>query len=686
MISKLTEENEIKFLKDSNPQPPIDNTTSQPQEQESAPKKPILEYNNTLAIMNYILDITKNISDFFINIDLSILIIKFAFKYSEKTPLPAAFKRRVTESFKKCLTFYDDYNKLKETSPKDVQDIFNCHKVNKLSEIKKNNFFYNEIYKALRDLIDSNYKWKKDDLNSILELGKNCPFTLVKIRLYEYTKDFSEVMNCYLDEENKTETHSEDVFAWLQRMFQSFSRKNEDLSEVDFKNLQQTVVDNVSKLAKLSIPKTNKIIKQFYGNDQKIVIIHKLDDAPLLQYEFIKQLLSPTRGGGGRLEEVKTEEKKEESEENDSSKNAKNESLCNILLLEIDLLIKLKKFKEVLPSVREKLTLYPKVYPKEKCLQKCLENNINDASVILYQSLDETEKAMELTRNSVEKSFEEFLKDKSDEKYEKFMEELNLRIKLCEETSEYIEKNNIFSDDINNANDNKVEISQKEIEDVWFKVLYQLYEFEKKGENDENIIKKMKENINQLLRKMCLHVKLRNIIEVVINKKEDSLFKDFQNILCEMIQSNNNFNRILTNTMIIMKNCAINSEEEMLNVCIKGSYYNNDKCDFCHKEIDDKKNEKIFCFGCGHQCHEYCSFNKGEEFESECPICREKEIIDEPIAKKIKNIINDDKEIENKINIEDNNKNKKVVSESRDEQIKKLNNYDNNYLTMIEEI
>ena len=624
MISKLTEENEIKFLKDSNPQPPIDNITSQPQEQENTPKKPILEYNNTLAIMNYILDITKNISDFFINIDLSILIIKFAFKYSEKTPLPAAFKRRVTESFKKCLTFYDDYNKLKETSPKDVQDIFNCHKVNKLSEIKKNNFFYNEIYKALRDLIDSNYKWKKDDLNSILELGKNCPFTLVKIRLYEYTKDFSEVMNCYLDEENKTETHSEDVFAWLQRMFQSFSRKNEDLSEVDFKNLQQTVVDNVSKLAKLSIPKTNKIIKQFYGNDQKIVIIHKLDDAPLLQYEFIKQLLSPTRGGGGRLEEVKTEEKKEESEENDSSKNAKNESLCNILLLEIDLLIKLKKFKEVLPSVREKLTLYPKVYPKEKCLQKCLENNINDASVILYQSLDETEKAMELTRNSVEKSFEEFLKDKSDEKYEKFMEELNLRIKLCEETSEYIEKNNIFSDDINNANDNKVEISQKEIEDIWFKVLYQLYEFEKKGENDENIIKKMKENINQLLRKMCLHVKLRNIIEVVINKKEDSLFKDFQNILCEMIQSNNNFNRILTNTMIIMKNCAINSEEEMLNVCIKGSYYNNDKCDFCHKEIDDKKNEKIFCFGCGHQCHEYCSFNKGEEFESECPICREK--------------------------------------------------------------
>ena len=65
-------------------------------------------------------------------------------------------------------------------------------------------------------------------------------------------------MNCYLNEDSNIDFQNEDVFAWLQRMFQSFSRKNEDLNEVDFKNLQQTVVDNVSKLAKLSIPKQIK--------------------------------------------------------------------------------------------------------------------------------------------------------------------------------------------------------------------------------------------------------------------------------------------------------------------------------------------------------------------------------------------------------------------------------------------
>ena len=657
-ITKLNEEYEIKFLTDNNPQLSTDQNISQEQsqEQETTEKKETINYNNTLEVINYILKITKDISSFFIGIDISILIVKFAFKYSEKTPLSSAFKRNVTESFKKLLTFYDDYKKLKETSPNDIKDIFNCHKVNKISGDKnKDNLFFNEIYKCLRDLIDSNYRWRKDDLNSILEISKNTSYTLVKIRLYEYTKNYNEVLNCYLDEESQTESHIEDVFAWLQRMFQAFSRKNEDLNEEDFKNLQQTVVDNVGKLAKLSIAKTNKII---------------------------------------RLEEVKNEEKKEETEENEAMKNAKNESLSNILLLEIDLLIKLKKFKEVLPSVMEKLTLYPSVYPKEKCLNKCLENNINDASVLLYQSLGETEKAMELTKNSVEKSFAEYLKDKNEEKYNKFLEELNLRIKLCEDTSEFIEKNNIFSDDNDNDNeiDNKIIISQKEIEDIWFNILYQLYEFEKKAENDETVVKKMKENINKLLRKMCLHVKLRNIIEVVINKRENSLFKDFENILYEMIKSNNNFNRILTNTMTIMKNCAINSEEIMFKEYIKGNYYNNEKCDVCNKDIDDQNDEKIFCFGCGHQCHEFCAYNKNEDYESECPICKEKEILDTPIIKNKNKNLNQNNiniiEVENKdINKEqDNIVNENQISETREDKIKKLNNYDSSYLAFIEDI
>ena len=78
----------------------------------------------------------------------------------------------------------------------------------------------------------------------------------------------------------------------------------------------------------------------------------------------------------------------------------------------------------------------------------------------------------------------------------------------------------------------------------------------------KNIEKKIQENINDLLRKMSLHVKLRNIIETVTDIQKDSQYKEFKNILGDMIKSNNNFNRILSNTMTIMKNCISKSEEQ----------------------------------------------------------------------------------------------------------------------------
>ena len=552
---------------------------------------------------------------------------------------------------------------------------------------------------------------EKDDLNQLLEVGKNCPFTLVKIRLYEYTKNFSDCLFHYLDESNGGETFSEDVFAWLQRMFQAFSRKNDELNELDYQNLQQSVIDNVGKLAKISIQKTNKIIKQFYGNEQKIIIIHKLDDAPLLQYEFIKQLISPTKGGGGRLEEIKGEDE-ENNDENDPITNKKNESLCNILLLEIDLLIKLKKYNEVLPSVREQLIIYPRVYPKEKCLQKCLDNNINDAAILIYQSLGETDKALELTRKSVEKSFEDYLKDNNEETYKAFVKELNLRVKICEDTSEFVEKNNFFSDESNINNDsikNEKKITQKDIEDIWFTVLKQLYGFKQRSNGNKSIEEKLQDNINDLLRKMCLHVKLRNIIETVTDIQKDSEYKEFKNILGDMIKSNNNFNRILSNTMIIMKNCITKSEEARIVGSMKGNYYNYEKCDVCHKYIDDNKNEILSCFGCGHQCHEYCAYREKDDYESECYICKQSEIIDDHInlkkEKKVKdennnNISNNEekneikeekkeiKEEENEIKEEKNDTKEEEdkLYGIKNDRIKILNDFDNRYLAMLEEI
>ena len=159
----------------------------------------------------------------------------------------------------------------------------------------------------------------------------------------------------YLNSDND-EVFDEDVFSWLQKTFQAFARKNKNLSEEDFKNLQNAVIDYVDKLSKKNVPKTNKIIKQFYGNKEKISIIHKMDSLPSLQYEFLRQLICPSKGGVN-LEEVGKdknyiEENGNENEE-ESNDTKKNESLCDLLILQIDLLIKLKKLNEVLPSIKE---------------------------------------------------------------------------------------------------------------------------------------------------------------------------------------------------------------------------------------------------------------------------------------------------------------------------------------------
>ena len=137
---------------------------------------------------------------------------------------------------------------------------------------------------------------------------------------------------------------------------------------------------------------------------------------------------------------------------------------------------------------------------------------------------------------------------------------------------------------------------------------------------------------------MSLHVKLRNIIETVTDIQKDSQYKEFKNILSDMIKSNNNFNRILSNTMTIMKNCISKSEEQRKLGSLKGNFYNYDKCDVCNKYIDDSKNEILSCFGCGHQSHNFCAYKEKEDYESECFICKQSEIIDEyaNIKKEIK--------------------------------------------------
>ena len=643
-----------------------------------------IDFNNPNSVINnIIINLVEKNKSFFIELDLSLFLIKYASKCTELEPVVGTAKKYIVQGVKKCLTFYDDYEKLKNSSSSEAKDIFKCHKLDKIikeNKIDKNNLFYKEIYKSLRDLLDSQYQWKKEELEDIISVCKNSPFTLVKIKLYELCKKYSDCLENYLNP-NNDEVFDEDVFSWLQKTFQSFSRKNKHLSEDDFKNLQKAVIDNVDKLSEKSVPKTNKIIKQFYGNKEKLTIIHKLDSLPSLQYEFLRQLICPSKGGN--LEELTKEKKvtEEVGNENEGENNdtKANESLCDLLVLQIDLLIKLKKINEILPSIKEQIKTYPKIYPKQKCLEKCLEYKINDAAVYLYQSLGKNDEALSLTKNTTEKAFNTYLEDEKEESYKYFIQQLNLCIKICQDTSEALEKEKKINKDIDT----------KEGEKLWFDLLKTLYNFEKKSSNKKEIEAKISENIEDLLRKMCLHVSLQNIIETVTEIQKEAQYKEFKNILGDMLRSNNSFNRILKNTKLILKSSIVKFEVERNQSSIRGNCYNNKICDVCHKNFLNSKSEVLTCFGCGHQSHTKCTYNNNNNNYDECAICRRNGVGNNDIDKILINKVDYRKnEEKNDINlIKDGKKgDDKFIFGNRNNKIKKLKDFDKKYIEKITDI
>ena len=336
-------------------------------------------------------------------------------------------------------------------------------------------------------------------------------------------------------------------------------------------------------------------------------------------------------------------------------------------------------------SIKDQIKIYPNIYPRQKCLEKCLENKINDAAVYLYQNLGKNDEALSLTQRETEKAFNEYLENEKDESYNYFIQQLNLCIKICQDTSESLAKEN------NNKKGKENLTSLKEGDKLWFDLLKTLYNFEKKSRDKKGVEAKISQNIEDLLRKMCLHVSLQNIIETVTEIQREAQYKEFKNILGDMLRSNNSFNRILKNTKLILKSSIIKSEVELNQSSMRGNCYNNKLCDVCNKNFIKSNEEVINCFGCGHQCHENCVYCNNNY--DECVICRRNEISNDDLSKLLINQIdnnnkNTDKNVINKIehNNDENKKKDVFLFGNRNDKIKKLKELDNKYIEKIIDI
>ena len=387
--------------------------------------------------------------------------------------------------------------------------------------------------------------------------------------------------------------------------------------------------------------------------------------------------------------------------DNKISNNLKQEKIYreqfdNLLIDQINLLIKLKRENEVIKYLEKNIPIYP-TFPLREALNKCIENDIIEAAVYIYQVLNENRASFDLTLQIIDRNFKKYKENPKEEESD-FLRVLNLSIKICKDNSESLLKKD--------TKEKGKKESDSEGEELWFDLLKKLYELEDSLEN-KKIIKENKEQIEETLKKgialllkdICNYVRIQKLIKYVTENQGKAEYKEYKTILETMLRSNNSFDRILHNVMIILKNSIENAESTRKKVTSKGNNYNIKKCDVCNKYFQNSRDEILYFFGCGHQSHEKCCYKKKintnrnriiinniyeneESYLPECEVCRKNRIENnDKIDDEYENfIMNEDREIaENVILTKENIKMKAFKFGNKKDKFKKIDKYDAKY-------
>ena len=513
-----------------------------------------------------------------------------------------------------------------------------------------------------------------------------------------FTQIIEEEKNIQNDSINKKEIKEESIFNDKKDGTDIEDEKKNDITKKELDNLRKVIISNIEELSKIKINKTKNLVENYFLNEDKLIIIEKLKHNPNLQLEFINQLLNPLNPSYSNKQFIEEEDpdkqynsyfalnslfnkiyKKDKENIREKKIQQKFEKL---FLQQISLLITLKDEKILLRYLEINIKLYPN-YPLRLILNECIDNNILDSIIFLYQALGESKNALNLNKTNLDRAFINYLKDEIYDDKTEFLQKLEICINICKENSESLTKKEPTEES---------KETHKEGEDLWFSLLETLYKYEEDCEKNQKVEitqyrrKKVQNQLQKciadLLKQMCLYVGIKNLVEYVTENQNRAQYKEFKSILESMLRTNTSFNRVIDNTMTILKRAVNNYEKEREKVTIKGNNYNYKKCDVCQEFFDITNNEVMLCFGCGHQSHKKCCYkmklNKneiidGNEFEEECMICHQNEIEneEEKMEKEKEVVLKDIKDI---ANIE--NEQRKREFKNKNDKIKRLKRYD----------
>ncbi len=466
----------------------------------------------------------------------------------------------------------------------------------------KNNQEINIMNNNLIKMIDKEKNFNEDDFKGILESIQDNNFNDLKLFLYDKLDDFKQYLVLYLSKKININEKETKIFNWIREklsIFKEGSNKYDDLIK--------TIEEHTLDLAFLSINKFFELAKDIYSQSFRLVVERLKEDKEtqltFIEY-FIKYIIS--------------------TYENNENNVTKDEMLDIKYILDrhICLLVDLNKHDQIIPALQS-----CSFYPLDVCLTYFEKANIYEPCLYLYLKEGAFDKAFNMSITKLDDCLDNIINCINEQKdYQSILDDF---YKYLKDLKSICENNNMH------------------LEDLWFKVLNKLYEYEGKvGElvrnsifninkknNSEILEQIISKEIKELMEKMCSFVSITQIMNFVSEHNQNAGFKDFRDLLTKMLTSYSNFTNILYSARKLLTNSILEDEHYFQELNLKGELLNVKKCDLCKqpfKELQNKK-ELLMVFNCNHTFHKDCLIKNKSRFDKNlvCPLCSELEFDDE---------------------------------------------------------
>ena len=514
------------------------------------------------------------------------------------------------------------------------------------------------LNKTLIRILEMENKFTTDDFNSMLLSFKDEYFNDIKLFLYNKVDNYKECLNLYLYKKLHFPPIPEFIFGWI------FSRLTASQNQkIKYKELKENIKENSLGIAKVELNSFYELTKELFDDDYR-EIVSKLKKDKDIQLAYIELYIKDI---------IKVYENNEHNLEN---KPKKAEEIRNILETHISVLCDLNKYDKIIPAFKE-----CPFYPLKECLKYCEKVKAYQPCLYIYLKEGAIDKAFKMGNSRLIETFQKLIENIKKTNNENIQSGLIL----------------LFHDILSNIK-GICENNTQNTEEIWFKILEQLYKFELETKETINLYQKDEQrkksaeelydtiikDIKELLEKMSSFVQIGKIIEEVSKQNKNAGFKEFRELILKILSSFRNMSNIFYSAKNLLTNLILEDENKFLILNLKGEVLDR-KCSKCGKIYERSRvsNEDIYIFNCSHTYHKDC-ITKGKAIHQKdilCPLCTDLEYVTSEIKDpKDKSLVKNNLAV---IQTKSERKKKKVkmdVSKDVEKILKNMERYDNKNL------